>query len=188
MKRSISLKTARDFSYILAAAFLLASLVIGLLPVGQVSASKGGNSGAIWTTNGDCGDASQDVNHFAIGDVVYINGSGFDPNTSYNWQIKGQPGSASADPNIVVASGSVTTDSSGSFCFAAYTVAADDDGEYSVKVGNKGDNYRVEGYTPPPDVCPNIQGNQASVPEGMEVDNEGNCVPIVDMCPNIQGN
>ncbi|MEZ0395393.1 MAG: hypothetical protein ABWK53_03035, partial [Anaerolineales bacterium] len=38
------------------------------------------------------------------------------------------------------------------------------------------------------DMCPNIQGNQASVPEGMEVDNEGNCVPIVDMCPNIQGN
>ncbi len=193
MKHSNFLKAAGSLSYTLAAAFLVAALVIGLLPVELVAASKGGNSGAIWTTNGDCGDASQDVNHFAIGEVVYINGSNFDPNTSYSWQIKGQPGGASADPNIVVASGTVTTDSNGNFCFAAYTVAADDDGEYSVKVGNKGDNYRVRGTTPPPppppvDVCPNIQGNQTTVPAGMEVDGQGNCVPIIDLCPNIAGN
>jgi hypothetical protein len=33
--------------------------------------------------------------------------------------------------------------------------------------------------TPPPtdfDACPNIEGNQASVPEGMDLDEEGNCV------------
>lgn len=181
MKHKISIKAVRDFAYVLAAAFLLASLVVGMLPVGQVSASKGGNPGAIWTTNGDCGDASQDVNHFATGDVVYINGSGFDDNTSYDWQIKGQPGGASADPNIIVASGSVTTDGDGNFCFAAYTIAADDDGEYSVKVGNKGDNYRVEGSTPPPvDVCPNLDGTQTAVPDGMKVDQEGNCVPLED--------
>lgn len=191
MKRSFSLKAVRDFSYALAAAFLLASLVIGMLPVEPVAAGKGGNAGAIWTTNGDCGDAGQDVNHFAIGDVVYINGSGFDENTSYDWQIKGQPGGASADPNIVVASGSVLTDADGNFCIAAYTVAADDDGEYSVKVGNKGDNYRVQGTTPPPvDVCPNLDGIQTEIPAGMELDEAGNCVPVtppVDLCPNLDG-
>ncbi len=162
-----------------------------MLPVGHVSAGKGGNAGAIWTTSGDCGDASQDVNHFAIGEVVYINGSGFDENTSYNWEIKGQPGSASADPNIVVASGSVMTDADGNFCLAAYTVAADDDGEYSVKVGNKGDNYRVQGSTPPPvDLCPNIEGIQTEIPAGMELNEDGNCVPVTppaDLCPNIEG-
>ena len=40
-----------------------------------------GNSGAIWTTKGDCGDETQDANHYAIGEVVYINGSNFDANT-----------------------------------------------------------------------------------------------------------
>jgi hypothetical protein len=194
MKLSVLLKMGRNFSYLLSAAFLAATLLFGLLPVGGASAAPGGgNPGAIWTTSGDCGDESQDVNHFAIGDQVYINGSGFDANTSYSWQIKGQPGGASADPNIVVASGTVMTDGSGNFCINAYTVATDDDGEYSVKVGTKGDNYRVDGSTPPPpvDLCPNIEGVQATIPDGMEVNGEGNCVPVipppVDLCPNIEG-
>ncbi len=101
------------------------------------------NNGAIWTTDGSCGDASQDVNHFQKGHSVYINGSGFSAG-SYSWTITGNPGGASADPNIVVASGTVVVDDSGEFCFNAYTVKNDDGGEYSVKVGNKGDNYRVE--------------------------------------------
>jgi hypothetical protein len=45
---------------------------------------------------------------------------------------------------------------------------------------------------PPTDVCPNIEGNQATVPEGMEINNDGQCVEIVnpptDVCPNIEGN
>jgi len=101
------------------------------------------NNGAIWTTDGSCGDASQDVNHFQKGHSIYINGSGFDAGSA-DWTITGNPGNASTDPNIVVASGTVIIDDSGSFCFNAYTVKDDDGGEYSVKVGNKGDNYRVE--------------------------------------------
>ena len=48
--------------------------------------------------------------------------------------------------------------------------------------------------TPPPptDVCPNIDGNQAEVPDGMVKDEQGNCVtplpPPTDVCPNIDGN
>jgi hypothetical protein len=44
---------------------------------------------------------------------------------------------------------------------------------------------------PPTDVCPNIGGNQADVPEGMVKDEQGNCVtspPPTDVCPNIGGN
>jgi hypothetical protein len=44
---------------------------------------------------------------------------------------------------------------------------------------------------PPPDQCPNIAGNQASVPTGMVKDASGNCVtpppPPTDQCPNIEG-
>ena len=45
---------------------------------------------------------------------------------------------------------------------------------------------------PPTDVCPNIEGNQATVPAGMVKDEQGNCVtpppPPTDVCPNIEGN
>ena len=100
------------------------------------------SSGAIWTTDGSCGGSTQDENHFNHGDVVYINGSGFDEG-SYSWTITGQPGNASDDPGDVVASGTFNVDSSGSFCINAYTIPDDDGGEYSVKFGNKGDNYDV---------------------------------------------
>ncbi len=54
-------------------------------------------------------------------------------------------------------------------------------------------NYRLGGNkscTPPPpaDVCPNIPGNQATIPDGMVKDDNGNCVTEqVDVCPNIDG-
>jgi hypothetical protein len=40
-----------------------------------------------------------------------------------------------------------------------------------------------------PDVCPNIAGNQASVPNGMVVDANGDCItpPDPDLCSNIAG-
>jgi uncharacterized repeat protein (TIGR01451 family) len=45
---------------------------------------------------------------------------------------------------------------------------------------------------PPTDVCPNIEGNQAEIPNGMVEDEKGNCVtpppPPTDVCPNIEGN
>jgi hypothetical protein len=48
---------------------------------------------------------------------------------------------------------------------------------------------RAAGSPPPPtDVCPNIQGTQATVPSGMSKDAAGNCVtPPTDVCPNIEG-
>ena len=124
--------------------FILAILtVISIFAVQSVKAQDiQNNSGAIWTTDGSCGDASQDVNHFEHGHVVYINGSGFDPG-SYEWTITGNPGGASEDPGIAVASGNFVVDETGSFCFNAYTIKNDDGGEYSVKFGDKGDNYRV---------------------------------------------
>jgi uncharacterized repeat protein (TIGR01451 family) len=44
---------------------------------------------------------------------------------------------------------------------------------------------------PPTDVCPNIEGNQTDIPDGMVKDEHGNCVtptPPTDACPNIEGN
>ena len=99
---------------------------------------------AIWTTDETCGDSSQDKNHYAIGDMIFINGDGFSSG-NYSWTIEGKPGGASCDPNIVVASGIKNVNSSGAFCFDAYTVQNDDCGEYQVKFEQKGDNYRVEG-------------------------------------------
>lgn len=119
---------------------LLLSLMFASINTLQVNAQA--NPGAIWTTRDDCGDEQQDVNHYERGEWVYINGANFNPGT-YEWYIEGQPGNASADPNVKVAQGQVVVDESGAFCFAAYQVAEDDGGEYTVKVGNKGDNYRV---------------------------------------------
>ncbi|MBX4188100.1 MAG: hypothetical protein KW793_03120 [Candidatus Doudnabacteria bacterium] len=116
-----------------------------------------GNNGAIWSNFGPCG-SPQDVNQYSIGEHVFLNGNNFDSNESLAWEIKGKPGGASADPNIVVASGTINADVSGAFCFDAYTVAADDDGEYQVKIGTKGDNYQVDGQVvlppPPPPTTP----------------------------------
>lgn len=106
----------------------------------SITTSFNDSSGATWTTKNDCGDEQQDVNHFSIGDHVYINGAGFSSGP-YSWSIKGTPGSC--DSNIVVASGTVHIDSSGKFCFDAYTVQNGDCGVYQTKVDTKGDNYQV---------------------------------------------
>jgi hypothetical protein len=149
------IRTLGNLSYILGAALLLASLVVNAFPAGSALAKA--DAGAIWTTTGSCG-APQNSNHYQAGDKIYINGSGFNAG-DHDWHIKGQPGGASGDPGDTVASGTVTVDSSGAFCFAAYTVKSDDWGEYSVKVGNKGDNYHVDGEptvapTDPPTEAP----------------------------------
>ena len=101
----------------------------------------GANSGSIWTTTNSCGIEQQDVNHYSVGEKVFINGANFDED-NYDWDVEGQPGQASCDPNIQVATGNMNVD--GSFCFEAYTVQADDCGEYKVHFGNKQDNYRVD--------------------------------------------
>lgn len=58
----------------------------------------------------------------------------------------------------------------------------------------EGDQETVpEGYTlvdglcvvvPPVDVCPNLENDQETIPEGMILDNEGNCVTPPVECPN----
>jgi hypothetical protein len=109
-----------------------------------LAATAFADSGSIWTTRDDCGAETQDENHYANGETVYINGGNFASGT-YNWVIKGQPGEASCDPKVIVASGINVVGSSGVFCFAAYTVGDGDCGEYTVDFGKKNDNYRILG-------------------------------------------
>ncbi len=111
-------------------------MLIGFVPAPE-------NGGAIWTTNEDCGTESQNVNHYGLGESVYINGAGFNEET-YAWNITGQPGQASCDPDTSVATGNVVVNSSGAFCFEAYTVQADDCGEYKSNFNSKYDTYRVD--------------------------------------------
>lgn len=116
--------------------------VMLVLTLGVLSATPpvcNENSGAIWTTKGDCGIGQQDVNQFSVGEKVFINGDNFCAN-NYNWSIKKVSG---GPEKPVVASGNKTVDSSGAFCFEAYTVQAGDSGEYSVDFGKKNDNYHV---------------------------------------------
>lgn len=53
-------------------------------------------------------------------------------------------------------------------------------------------NTQVEVYVGPPDACPNIPGYQMSLPDGMMIDENGDCYtpppPPTDACKNIDGN
>ena len=126
-------------------------LILGLFLLTVMPFALAGN-GAIWTTTSLCGEEKQDVNHYAIGDVVYINGANFNAGT-YDWKINGLGNSdnsgASCDPNQVVKNGSYMVDSSGAFCFKAYVVQNDDCGEYHVDFNNKKDNFRVSSAVVP---------------------------------------
>lgn len=118
---------------------LLLSVSFGFLlflSLGFVSSAPG----SIWTTDVTCGDSSQDVNAYGIGDDVFVNGQNFNSG-NYSWAITGSPGSC--DPNLDVASGNITVDTSGAFCFNAYTVQNDDCGTYKVNVEGKNDNYHI---------------------------------------------
>jgi uncharacterized repeat protein (TIGR01451 family) len=69
---------------------------------------------------------------------------------------------------------------------------ADDQGRSFVLAFDTGQPEPPASSCPPPapdDVCPNIDGVQESVPQGMIKDGQGNCVPPppVDVCPNIHG-
>lgn len=117
-------------------------LAISVVSANNNPPSCNDNQGSIWTTRSDCGTEQQDENQYAIGEKVYIRGEGFCPG-DYDWDITGQPGQASCDSNSVVISGNRTVDSSGNFCFEAYTVNSNDCGVYHAEFGNKGDNYHV---------------------------------------------
>jgi cell division septation protein DedD len=134
-------------------------LALSALSVGVGSALAAG--GSIWTTNDPCSDlAAQNTNVYVAGDTVYVRGDGFAAATAVGWAITGQPGGGSGDPGVVVASGSSSTDGAGAFCLAAYVVANDDWGVYSVDVSqgrtSKSDNYHVNAAapTPTPTVAP----------------------------------
>ena len=144
-------------------------MIVSIMAVSSVFAAQG----AIWTTKDDCGDSSQDENHYAIGDHVFINGDNFDSLTEYNWDITGKPGGASCDPNSVVASGSKVTESDGTFCFDAYTVANDDCGEYHADFGGKGDNYRVDVIVQEPECGNGVVENEEECDDGNDVAGDG---------------
>ena len=123
---------------------LLSILSLLVLSISMISAVPTCNpdKGSIWTTRGGCADQEHGANQYVTGEKIYINGKKFECPT-YNWSITGQPGDASKDPGIVVASGNKTINSDGSFCIEAYTVQADDGGTYSVNFGVKNNNYRA---------------------------------------------
>jgi hypothetical protein len=117
---------------------MILALGLGLSLLQAESAyAQQGNPGAIWTTRSDCGTEQQNVNRYLVGEMVYINGQNFNAGT-YDWTIN-QPG----NKDILVASGTLTVDASGTFCLPVYTVQVSDSGEYSVKVGNKNDNFQT---------------------------------------------
>jgi len=148
--------------------------VASMLAVALIGPSAGGvvaATGAIWTTQITCNTpAQQDANEYATGDTVHVRGENFDANTTYDWTITGQPGGASTDPGDVVASGTVTTDATGYFCVAAYTIPVGDDGTYTVDAADKNDNYHVTGTAPssPPSAPPS---SPPSVPASEEPSN-----------------
>lgn len=110
--------------------------VMLVLTLGLMSASQ---SGSIWTTTDSCGEDQQNVNEYFVGQIVYINGANFNPGT-YDWDISKVSGSEKPQ----IASGSVTPDTNGNFCFAAHTIQEGESGVYQAKVdGNKNDNYHV---------------------------------------------
>ena len=58
------------------------------------------SSGVIWTTRLDCGNITQNVNKFCIGELVYINGDKFEPNTWLYWNIIGSPNSGDQNSEV----------------------------------------------------------------------------------------
>jgi len=152
------LRTLSRLSYMAGVALLIASLALNFMPVQQASAAVT----SIWTTRTTCTTPDpQDENHYVTGDTVYIRGNTTDPLTQFAWTITGNPGGSSGDPETVVASSSmppgtiITTNASGYFCFAAYTIPPGDWGTYTVDVyqvskpsNSKNDNYRVDEILP----------------------------------------
>ncbi len=129
------------FLYIFGIIFLLTGLLLSAVQI-PVSAQEINGAGSLWTTNVSCGSTPQDVNHFYLGESIYLHGSGFAPNQELPWYIQ----KVNANPQVTVADGTVKANSSGKFCFLAYTPVASDVGyEFQSKVGTKGDNFDVRG-------------------------------------------
>lgn len=117
--------------------------------------------GSIKTTTGSCG-SPVNKNLYDVGDTMYLTGTGFSHNATLNWSVIGLPGSS--DANITVASGTITTDGQGKFCFAAYTIQSGDGGEYKADVNGKSDNFQVKGQSATP--TPTPSGTPSPTPIG----------------------
>jgi hypothetical protein len=139
----ITKKVTNSFS-VIACVFLLCVSVTSAFAADPLP----GAAGSVWTTHVTCAvQETQNTNEYAPGEKVVLRASGFSPNTQYAWSIIGQP--ASCDPSTEVASGNLTTDSTGYGCVEVYTVAADDCGVYKYNLGGKNDNYHVTGAPTP---------------------------------------
>src|SRR3990172_3221815 len=135
----------------IAAGSLLALSALGSSAAGTLAAH---GAGSIWTTAVGCSaPAPQNVNSYSEGQHVYLRGDHFAAG-SLTWTITGQPGGASGDAGLVVASGAGEADGLGYFCIDAYTVASDDWGVYHAVVTqgstSKADNFTVVAGTTDP--------------------------------------
>jgi len=129
-------KTSKKIESISLSTLLIISLLTSAAGFLNIKVAQA-DSGSIWTTD-KCGSGKKDVNEYAIGDKVYVNGTNFNKDTKYEWTIKSNPG------GITVASNHIHTGDSTSFCFEAYTVKVGDSGVYKVELGGKNDNYQVK--------------------------------------------
>lgn len=184
-KRTRKYRLFGNVAYMFGAALIIASLLVNAIPPravsahhpqlsGQVACQPDGTKLVTWTINNWSGTSLAMT-------ITGINRSiGVSVGTVVQTSVQGTetfPGNAHGNVTLTV-SGSWPNDATGT----------------TSRNLNLGGNTCPQPPPPPPvDVCPNIEGNQASVPEGMELDEQGNCVPIpppppVDVCPNIEGN
>jgi hypothetical protein len=183
VKKKIQLlKVLASTSYILGVASLITALVYSLSPAMPTFAQSG--AGAIWTTSNTCG-APQNVNQYAVGETIYINGANFTAGESLPWDITRVSG-GSEKPTV--ASGSVTVDSGGAFCFSAYLIQASDAGyTYQATVGTvKSDNFRVAAADPTatftPSSTPTDTPTNTPVPSSTPTDTPTN-TPVPSSTP-----
>lgn len=157
----------------------LSFLVLGILTVGLIGISLfnrpsvtlvSADTGAIWTTNGACG-SPQNVNHYAFGTHVFINGSDFTVSTQFSWNVS-NPGNNGA----VLGSGNVTSDASGAFCFDAGTYPSG--GPYQAEVGGKNDNFSIDAATttPTPTPTPTVTPTPTPTPTQCDPEEDEDCV------------
>lgn len=113
-----------------------AAIVIEETPTPENSGDRWG--GSIWTTDSSC--APQDINHYNIGQQIWIRAANFRSNTEYNWSI-----TEAGQGFPVVVSGKQTTDNNGYVCFYAYTFTGSDtiNNPYKANFGWKNDNFNV---------------------------------------------
>jgi len=202
--------------YIGSAAMLIAGAFLTMAPTAASAAPGGppGGAGAIWTTKGDCGNESQDVNHYKVGEAIYINYKNFTPGLETDWQINatgaGHPVLVGSDlENGIYGGNPITVEPDGNGCFLAFVFTNSEVNQtYQAKFGGvtKNDNFSVDcatGYEWDNSSktcvlkCPvNSHWDEAAGRHGACVcdtgyedpDHDGNCTLIpVDLCTNIAG-